>query len=248
MNTAVPDSVIDILVSAEHVTVLTGAGVSAESGVPTFRGKNGLWRNHDPMQLATPEAFERDPVLVWEWYVYRRGLMADVKPNPAHLAIAELEGIYSDFLLITQNVDDLHRRAGSTKLVELHGNIFKVRCSRCERKELDMPDLRELPPKCECGGNLRPDVVWFGEPLPKNALDIAAQASARCDCMLVVGTSAVVQPAASLPLLAKRGGAFVAEVNNETTPISALVDVSFLGRAGELMPRLTEKVKRRKAG
>jgi len=234
----IPQALIGALDGAEYVTVLTGAGISSESGVPTFRGKDGIWRKHNPMQLATPEAFERDPKLVWEWYLYRRGLMQGVHPNPAHLAIVELERRYSRFLLITQNVDDLHRKAGSLELVELHGNIFKVRCSMCERKLSEMPELEGLPPRCECGGNLRPDVVWFGEMLPHAALERAFEAAAQCDCMLVVGTSAVVQPAASLPLIAKREGAFVAELNYEPTPLSHLVDISLMGKAGELMPLL----------
>jgi NAD-dependent deacetylase len=162
--------------------------------------------------------------------------MQSVRPNPAHTAIVELERLLQKFLLITQNVDDLHRKAGSVELVELHGNIFKVRCSVCDRKFNEMPELDVLPPKCECGGNLRPDVVWFGEMLPTDQLERAFQASAQCDCMLVVGTSAVVQPAASLPLVAKREGAFVAELNYEPTPLSQVVDVSLLGKAGELMP------------
>lgn len=244
----IPSTVVEALLSADYLTVLTGAGVSAESGVPTFRGEDGLWRKHNPMELATPEAFERDPKLVWEWYVYRRGLMGRVHPNPAHEAIAELEALYPKFLLITQNVDNLHRRAGSKELVELHGNIFKVRCSRCQRKSHELPDLSELPPRCECGANLRPDVVWFGEALPREAVERAFQASVECDCMLVVGTSAVVQPAASLPLMAKREGAFVAEINYEPTALSSLVDVSLLGKAGEIMPKLLDATERKRTG
>jgi NAD-dependent deacetylase len=238
----IPQSLTEALSRSEYLTVLTGAGISAESGVPTFRGQDGVWRKHNPMQLATPEAFERDPKLVWEWYIYRRGLMQSVRPNPAHLAIVELEQRCPGFLLITQNVDDLHRKAGSVRLVELHGNIFKVRCSVCERKFDELPDLSTLPPRCECGGNLRPDVVWFGEILPRDALERAFEASALCDCMLVVGTSAVVQPAASLPLLAKREGAFVAEINFESTPLTRFVDVSLMGQAGELLPLLLSRL------
>ena len=240
------DSVAEAVSSADYLTVLTGAGVSAESGVPTFRGHDGLWRKHNPMELATPEAFERDPKLVWEWYIYRRGLMESVRPNPAHTAIAELERLQGRFLLITQNVDNLHRRAGSSEMVELHGNIFRVRCSVCGSRICELPDLSELPPKCQCGGNLRPDVVWFGEMLPREAIDRAFQASAECDCMLVAGTSAVVQPAASLPLVAKRGGAFVAEINSEPTPLTDFVDASMMGKAGELLPGILEEVKRKR--
>ena len=244
----IPSTVVEALLSANYLTVLTGAGVSAESGVPTFRGKDGLWRKHNPMELATPEAFERDPKLIWEWYVYRRGLMNSVHPNSSHEVIAELETLYPKFLLITQNVDNLHRRAGSKELVELHGNIFRVKCSRCERKLDELPDLSELPPKCECGEYLRPDVVWFGETLPRDAIDKAFQASAECDCMLVVGTSAVVQPAASLPIMAKRGGAFVVEINCEPTPLSDLVDVSILGKAGGLMSKLLDATNKKRNG
>lgn len=243
----IPEAIVEGLLDANYLTVLTGAGVSAESGVPTFRGNDGLWRNYDPRQLATPEAFERNPELVWEWYVYRRGLMDSVHPNPAHQAIAELERLSPRFLLITQNVDNLHRRAGSKDLVELHGNIFKVRCSLCERKLEERFDPTEIPPRCECGGYLRPDVVWFGEMLPRDALDRAFRASAECNCMLVVGTSAIVQPAASLPLIAKREGAFVAEINYEPTPLTNLVDASVLGKAGELMPALVGEIRKKKA-
>jgi NAD-dependent deacetylase len=244
----IPDSLRERLASAGNLVVLTGAGVSAESGVPTFRGHDGLWRNYDPKQLATPEAFERDPKLVWEWYIYRRGLMAGVQPNPGHKAIAELERLYTRFLLVTQNVDNLHSRAGSREIVELHGNIFRIRCSSCGKKSDQLPDTTEIPPRCECGAYLRPDVVWFGEMLPAGALEKAWQASEECDCMLVVGTSAVVQPAASLPLVAKRNGAFVAEINFELTPLSDAVDVSIIGRAGEIMPRVVAAVRRRRDG
>jgi NAD-dependent deacetylase len=228
-----------LLSQARRVAVLTGAGVSAESGVPTFRGADGLWRTHRAEDLATPEAFARDPWLVWEWYDWRRGLIAQCRPNPAHAAIAGLERTASDVLLITQNVDGLHRAAGSRRLVELHGSLWRVRCvsEGVVTENLAVP-LRPLPPRCSCGALLRPDVVWFGEPLRAAAIRRASEAAASCDLMLVVGTSALVQPAASLPMIAKAHGAYVVEVNPEPTPLTSLADESHHGKAGEILPDL----------
>ncbi len=222
-----------------YVTVLTGAGVSAESGVPTFRGEEGLWKNYRAEDLATPQAFADDPRLVWEWYDWRRGVIAGKRPNPAHYAITDLENLFEKFLLITQNVDGLHRRAGTRRLVELHGYIFGMRCVREGKVEenLDVP-LASIPPMCGCGALLRPDVVWFGEALPAQALEAALRASRECDLMLVVGTSAVVQPAASMPLLARRAGALVVEINPDPTPLSPHVDLVLQGKAGELLPEV----------
>jgi NAD-dependent deacetylase len=224
---------------ARAVAVLTGAGVSAESGVPTFRGEGGLWRQFRAEDLATPGAFARDPRLVWEWYDWRRQKIAACRPNPAHHALAALESLAAEFLLITQNIDDLHRKAGSRRLVELHGNIWRVRCTR-EGTVSALPDvpLDEIPPRCGCGALLRPDVVWFGESLPVDALERAMLAAETCELFLVVGTSTLVQPAASLPLVAKGRGAAVIEVNPDPTPISHLVDVSLRGKAGEILPAL----------
>ena len=225
--------------AAKAVAVLTGAGVSAESGVPTFRGEGGLWRQFRAEDLATPQALARDPYLVWEWYDWRRQKIAACRPNPAHHALAALESRAQEFLLITQNIDDLHRKAGSRRLVELHGNIWRVRCVR-EGTVSDLPDapLREVPPRCGCGALLRPDVVWFGEALPADTLERAFKASETCDLFLVVGTSALVQPAASLPLMAKRNGATVIEVNPEPTPLSDRVDICLHGKAGEILSAL----------
>jgi NAD-dependent deacetylase len=227
------------LSGARQVVVLTGAGVSAESGVPTFRGTDGLWRQYRAEDLATPEAFRRDPRLVWEWYDWRRRLIARCAPNPAHLAIAHLERRAPEFLLVTQNVDGLHRLAGSVRMVELHGNLWRVRCLQegTTQELLDVP-LPQIPPRCSCGGLLRPDVVWFGEALPAAVLELAFQAASGCDLFLVVGTSAVVQPAASLPVLAREQGATVVEVNLEPTPLTALAQESHHGKAGDLLPRL----------
>ena len=234
-------SLRDALMEAERVAVLTGAGISAESGVPTFRGADGLWRNHDVMELATPEAFSRDPKLVWEFYNWRRRLISGLTFNPAHKALAELESKVPHFTLISQNVDGLHGKAGSRNLLEIHGNLWKVRCLQCHRIHVDeSPDMGPLP-RCEkCGGLLRPHVVWFGESLDSNLLQQAVQAARTAEVMLVIGTSAVVQPAASLALEAKDAGALVAEINLERTPHSDRLDFSLLGKAGEIVPRLVE--------
>ncbi len=227
------------LVQATRVTVLTGAGVSAESGVPTFRGADGLWRRYRAVDLATPEAFERDPGLVWEFYGWRRELLAPLQPNPAHLALVEMERRLPRFSLITQNIDGLHQAAGSRNVVELHGNIWWVRCTQCrqisEDRRVPLPRL----PACEtCGGLLRPHVVWFGETLDANVVEQAYNAVEHCQVMLVIGTSALVQPAASMGLHARRSGAFVAEINLEATPNSEFSDRTILGKAGEILPQL----------
>ena len=219
------------------VAVLTGAGVSAESGVPTFRGEGGLWRNFRSEQLATPEAFRRDPALVWEWYNWRRGLIGGCAPNAAHEMLAQMEAAIPDFTLITQNIDGLHQLAGSRNVLELHGNIWRTRCTGCGQltKDRRMP-LPELPPRCpECGALLRPDVVWFGESLPLEVLERAWAAAADCRLMLVVGTSAVVQPAASLPLVAQRNGARLVEVNPAETPLSVHAHEILRGPAAEVL-------------
>ena len=227
------------LLQARSVAVLTGAGVSAESGVPTFRGVDGLWRQYRAEDLATPEAFHRDPKLVWEWYDWRRQLIAKCQPNLAHYAIAFLERQAQKFLLITQNVDGLHRLAGSIRMVELHGNLWRVRCLQEGKimEKLDVP-LQAFPPRCECGELLRPDVVWFGEALSSDALHQAFEAAESCDVFLVVGTSAVVQPAASLPMVARNKGAYVVEVNLEPTPVTAFAHEAHHGNAGEILPHL----------
>ncbi len=231
--------IIDLLKKAKKVAVLTGAGISAESGVPTFRGEGGLWRNYNPQELATPEAFARDPGLVWEWYNWRREIIHPLEPNKGHKFIADLEKNTSDFTLITQNIDGLHQKAGSKNCVELHGNIWRVRCVR-EEKVFELSDvpLKDIPPVCECGSILRPDIVWFGESLDPEVMSIAYNAVKNCDFMMVVGTSAVVQPAASFPLIARQNGAYVVEINAEKTPISGMVDESLIGKAGEIFGKL----------
>jgi NAD-dependent deacetylase len=233
------DRIRDWLRSAKRIAVLTGAGISAESGIPTFRGAGGLWRNFRAEHLATPEAFARDPGLVWEWYDWRRGLIADARPNRGHEAIAELERRIARFTLITQNVDGFHQQAGSRNVLELHGSIWVVRCVQCgaEREDRSVP-LKELPPRCPCGGVERPGVVWFGEGLDARVWHNAEEAAISADVLLVAGTSVVVYPAASLAPLAKRSGARVIEINLDETPISSVVDCSLRGASGEILPQL----------
>ncbi|HBL16271.1 MAG: NAD-dependent protein deacylase [Elusimicrobia bacterium GWA2_69_24] len=223
-----------------RICVLTGAGVSAESGIPTFRGAGGLWRKFRPQELATPEAFARDPRLVWEWYDWRRGLIAAARPNPGHEALVRLERRCPNFLLATQNVDGLHLLAGSKRVVSIHGDIWELHCTACGRSREDRAvPLPELPPTCpDCGGLLRPGVVWFGESLPPGAFAAAAAAARGAEAFLVVGTAGAVEPAASLTRLAREAGAFVVEVNLESSALSSLADVSFRGKAGEILPAL----------
>jgi NAD-dependent deacetylase len=228
--------------AADRVVVLTGAGISAESGVPVFRGDGGLWRQFRPEQLATPEAFEARPQLVWEWYLWRRARIAEAQPNPAHFTIARWQRERSHVTLLTQNVDGLHERAGSAAAIELHGNLWRVRCSRgCGYRVTDSETTaprQEL--HCGCGAWLRPDVVWFGESLDPDALDGAMTAIEAADLVLVVGTSAVVYPVAALPQMARRRGARLVEINVEETPLTAHAHASLRGPAGELLPLLQE--------
>jgi NAD-dependent deacetylase len=227
------------LLEARSLCVLTGAGISAESGIPTFRGSGGLWRTFRAEELATPEAFARDPKLVWEWYDWRRGVVAATQPNRGHAAIAELEKRVPRFTLVTQNVDGLHRRAGSQNIFEIHGDLWTLRCTKCRESVHDeRVPLPELPPSCACGGMLRPGVVWFGEGLDLQIWDNAEKAARTADLLLVIGTSAVVYPAASLAPLAKASGARVVEINLDETPLSSGVDASLRGRSGEILPQL----------
>jgi NAD-dependent deacetylase len=227
------------LAGARSVTVLTGAGISADSGVPTFRGTDGLWRNHRAEELATPEAFARNPRLVWEWYNWRRELIATKSPNPAHHALVELEQRVERFWLITQNVDGLHPAAGSRKLSEIHGNIWKVRCTQCRQVQENRAVPLPLLPFCPaCGGLLRPHIVWFGESLDPDDLDRSVAAVGSCEVLLIIGTSGVVYPAASFAALARQAGAFIAEITLDPTPNSQVVDITIGGRAAEVVPEL----------
>lgn len=236
----------EALAAADHVVALTGAGISAESGIPTFRGPGGLWRKFSPEELATPIAFARDPRLVWEWYDWRRGLIHAAQPNPGHHALAELERRSREqssgqktLTLVTQNVDGLHERAGSRNVVKLHGDIWAVRCTGCgaEARNEQVP-LPQLPPRCNCGALLRPGVVWFGEALPPDEWERAARASAQAQVVLVIGTSATVYPAAGLALEARRAGARLAVINPESSELDAAAAWTLRGPAGEILPRL----------
>lgn len=241
----IPHTLFERLSKANSVVVLTGAGVSAESGVKTFRDPDGLWAEFNPMELASIDGFMSNPQRVWSWYQYRVEIVKKVKPNPGHYAIAEMEKLFDHFVLITQNVDRLHQRAGSTNPIELHGNIIENHCFNCKKPfygETALPD-GEIP-KCEhCGGLIRPSVVWFGEMLPYEALVKAEDESANCDVFFSVGTSAEVYPSANLPFLAKRNGATIIEVNPNITKLSDYVDYRISAPSGEALPILLEKLK-----
>jgi NAD-dependent deacetylase len=235
----------EVLRRANRVAVLTGAGISAESGIPTFRGEDGLWKKFRAEELATPEAFSRDPKLVWEWYDWRRGIIAQKKPNQAHKILARWEESFPAFSLITQNIDGLHQKAGSKNISELHGNIWKVRCTEegTVTENYETP-LKEVPPRCpSCGALLRPHVVWFGESLLSSVLNTAFLISSTCNVMFVIGTSAIVQPAASLPLAAAKAGAKVVEINTEATPLTSYADFYIKGKAGEILPKIDKKLR-----
>src|SRR5215471_3921344 len=245
--TEITDELVAALDRARSITVLTGAGISAESGVPTFRGGGGseiwTWRGRPVTELSSTELIATDPKLVWEWFDYRRGMLAGLEPNPGHLALAEWERHSNDFTLVTQNIDDLHRAAGSLKVLELHGNIWRARCLRCSSTiEARETPLETNPPSCfVCGGPARPDVVLFGEMLPDGVFERAEDAASSSDLFFVVGTSAVVYPAAGLPITAKRNGARIIEVNPEMTDISFIADVTLLGKAGALLPHFLKQ-------
>ena len=241
---AISPALVEILRNAQYVAALTGAGISAESGVPTFRdAQTGLWAQYRPEELATPEAFARHPQLVWDWYAWRRGLVAKAKPNAGHRALVELEQQVPAFTLITQNVDGLHRRAGSRRVLELHGNLFRTRCFAEGIVVDNWANTGGVPPRCpHCGAWLRPDVVWFGEMLPEAVLREAEEATVRCDVFFSIGTSTLVYPAAELPFAALRGGATVVEINPQPTPLSQQAHYSLRGAAGEVLPTLLAAV------
>lgn len=241
-----PEDLRARLIAAEHIAVLTGAGMSAESGVPTFRDvQDGLWAKYDPMTLATEEAFAEQPDLVWAWYLRRAQLIRQVEPNAGHRALADLAG-FKRVSVITQNVDDLHERAGSEVLSHVHGGLFDYRCFDCAKPwtgDLEIPaeiPQRVSPPKCSCGGWVRPGIVWFGEVLPRKAFEDAVDACGSCDLMLVVGTSGIVQPAGSLPFAALERGTPVIEINPEESRLTDYVTHWWQGTAAEALPRLVE--------
>jgi len=238
------DGLLTALREAQHVCVLTGAGISAESGVPTFReAQSGLWEQYDPLDLATPEAFARDPELIWRWYRWRRELVAKAEPNPGHLALARLAKIVPRFTLVTQNVDGLHQRSGSTDVIEFHGNLFTDRCfvEDCV-VAADTAADRAVPICPGCGGHLRPGVVWFGEAIPEHALNNSSAAAADCDVFLSIGTSSLVYPAAGLAQIAQNSGATVAEINPDPTEGAAGFDHAIAAKAGTVLPEILKRM------
>jgi NAD-dependent deacetylase len=234
----IKDQIKDI----KKIVFVTGAGISQESGVPTFRGKDGLWRNYDVMKLATIDAFYDNPKLVWEWYNERRKNVFSVKPNLGHKAIAELEK-YANVMVLTQNIDGLHQKAGSTEVLELHGSIVKIKCSVCDFKDQMTAEFSEIPPLCKCGNILRPDVVWFGESLPQDVWQKAMIVASQCDLMIIAGTSLVVSPANTLPIYAKQNNAILIEINPENTDMSSEMDLVIRNTSAIALPEFVSMFK-----
>ncbi len=224
------------------IVFVTGAGISQESGIPTFRGKNGLWRNYDAMKLATIDAFYDNPKLVWEWYNERRMNIFQAKPNPGHTAIAELEK-YAEVVVLTQNIDGLHQKSGSSKVLELHGSIMKIKCTVCDYKEEILTEISNFPPICKCGNMLRPDVVWFGESLPQDVWQNAMNLASKCDLMIIAGTSLVVSPANTLPIYAKQNNATLIEINPENTEMSGEMNLVIRNTSAKSLPKLVSLFK-----
>jgi NAD-dependent deacetylase len=234
--------IFEAIRKARSITVLTGAGMSAESGVPTFReAQKGLWAQYDPQELATPQAFHRNAKLVWEWYEWRRNLISRASPNPGHKALKKLEEMKDIFSLVTQNVDNLHKLAGSDNIIELHGNIFRTKCFDNNHTVETWSTDENIPPQCpECGSPLRPDVVWFGESVPSQAFSMAVTNARQCEIFISIGTSSVIQPAASLPYFAQETGALLIEINTEQTPLSPIMDYQIREPAGKILPFILE--------
>ncbi|HUF63336.1 MAG TPA: NAD-dependent deacylase [Verrucomicrobiales bacterium] len=249
-QTIIPPALVEQLREARSVAVLTGAGISAESGVPTFRDAlTGLWEQFRPQELATPEAFLQNPKLVWEWYAWRRKLINTVSPNPGHEAIAKMAKRFQEFTLITQNVDGLHQRAGNVDVLELHGNLHRVRCLDHHHIAAAIPDPDVIAPRCaECGSLLRPDIVWFGEALPAGTYRRAEEAASACDVFLSLGTSGIVYPAAGLPQLAASRGICLVEINTTETELSRLMTYCLRGPTGRILPQLLEQLDQRAGG
>lgn len=239
-----PAKLVSLLRGTTKLVALTGAGVSQESGLRTFRdAQTGLWAQYKPEDLASPQAFRRDPKLIWDWYAWRREAVKGVRPNAGHYALVDMETRVPEFTLITQNVDGLHRMAGSRNVLELHGNIQRVRCSECYTFAEVWGDDTESVPQCSvCSGLLRPDVVWFGEALPRDQLEIAVEAARNCEAFFSIGTSGIVQPAASLAHAARNRGAVVVEINAEPTPLTSKANYAFHGKSGEILPALVRAV------
>jgi len=237
------ESIKDQIKNINKIVAVTGAGISQESGIPTFRGKDGLWRNHDAMKLATIDAFYDNPKLVWEWYNERRRNIFQAQPNQGHKAIAELEK-YAQVTVLTQNIDGLHQKAGSSKVLELHGSIVKIKCSVCDYNEEILTEISNLPPLCKCGNVLRPDVVWFGEALPQDVWQNAIVFASQCDLMIVVGTSLVVSPANTLPIYAKQNNSILIEINPENTDISDDMDLVIKDTSAVALPKFVSLFKK----
>jgi len=227
----------------KKIVFVTGAGISQESGIPTFRGKEGLWRNYDPMKLATIDAFYDNPKFVWEWYNERRKNIFQAQPNLGHKAITELEK-YAQVVVLTQNIDGLHQKAGSSKVLELHGSIVKIKCSVCDFKDEIGSEISEIPPLCKCGNILRPDVVWFGESLSQDVWEKAIMFASQCDLMVIVGTSLVVSPANTLPIYAKQNDAILIEINPENTEMSSEMDLDIRNSSAITLPEFVSLFKR----
>jgi NAD-dependent deacetylase len=239
----IDQSLIDKLIDSHSIVFFTGAGISAESGIPTFRGKDGIWNKLKPEELANFDAFMRNPDMVWEWYNHRKKVIHDSQPNKGHITIAEMQE-YFDVTVVTQNIDNLHRRAGSKNIFELHGNIERNYCIDCKKFHNEELDFSAGVPKCDCGGLIRPDVVWFGEYLPQDQFLGGEKASVNSDVFFIVGTSAVVYPAAGLVSTAKQSGASLVEINIEETEISSYTDYSFFGGAGTVLRQILQEYKK----
>lgn len=237
------ESISNQIKNYKKIVFVTGAGISQKSGIPTFRGNDGLWRNYDPMKLATINAFYENPKLVWEWYNERRNNIFQAQVNLGHKVIAELEK-YAQVVVLTQNIDGLHKKAGSSNVLELHGSIVKIKCSVCDYNEEVLTEIFTFPPLCKCGNILRPDVVWFGEPLPQDVWQNAIEFASQCDLMVIVGTSLVVSPANTLPLYAKQNNATLIEINPENTELSGEMDEIIRNTSVETLPKLISLFKK----
>jgi NAD-dependent deacetylase len=239
------DKLKSLLKSSKNVVAICGAGISQESGVPTFRGKGGLWEKYRPEELANFDAFIKNPVLVWEWYNYRKKLISEVNPNPGHYALYEMENLFEKFFIITQNVDGLHHKAGNKNVIEIHGNIMHSKCIECDKIHYDVPIQEKVVsiPKCECGGMIRPNVVWFGELISENLLMDSYKLLKDCQLLFVIGTSGNVYPVASFPIIAKENDAYLVEINKEKTTISYMMDEILEGQAGVFLPKIVEIIK-----
>lgn len=234
----IDEKIVEKIRSAKIAFALTGAGSSAPSGIPTFRGKDGFWKDKSPFSLDT---FNRDPQAVWGWHQEIKEMIREKSPNPSHFALAKIQELFDDFAVVTQNIDNLHQEAGSEKVIELHGNIYRNKCNSCGEIFGDV-DSKTIPKCDKCGGYIRPDVVWFGEPLPHDSLLKAREYAENSEICFVVGTSGVVQPAASIPLISRENGAYVIEINLEETVISKHLDLSFFGDASKILPGLWERL------